>query len=123
MKSKTCHLTTRSHQRPPSLKFEATTPAAPNDHKAIHKSTANMNAYDTLMTSGRFQTIFTAFCRTSIVNGSLEKKRGHEDWNHLRLGKKEKKSAQETKLQNYVPTTFTYKLQYMRKYALSGEKT
>ena len=75
MKNKTCQLTTRSHQRPPSPMLEATTPAAPNDHKAIHKSTTSINAYATLITSGRFHTILTAFCRTNIVNGSLEKRK------------------------------------------------
>jgi hypothetical protein len=54
--------------------LEATTPAAPNDHKAIHKSTTAINAYATLITSGRFHTIFTAFCKTNIVNGSLNNK-------------------------------------------------
>jgi hypothetical protein len=109
MKSNTCHLTTRSHHCPPSLKFEATTPAAPNDHKAIHKSTANINTYDTLITSGRFQTIFTAFCRTNIVNGSLEKKTSHEEPPY-RLRKK-KETAQENKLQKLG--TCNIDLQYM----------
>src|ERR1044072_1754621 len=75
MKSKTCQRTPRSHQRPPSPMLEATTPAAPNDHKAIHKSTTSINAYATLITSGRFHTILAAFCRTNIVNGSLVKKK------------------------------------------------
>ncbi|KAK7328512.1 hypothetical protein VNO77_22621 [Canavalia gladiata] len=51
--------------------LEATTPATPNDHKAIHKSSGSINAHATLITSGRFQTIFIAFCRTNMVNGRL----------------------------------------------------
>lgn len=71
MKSKTCQLTTRSHQRPPSPMLEATTPAAPNDHITIHESIISMNAMATLVTSGRLHTIFTAFLSTSMENGSL----------------------------------------------------
>lgn len=70
-KSKTCQLTTRSHQRPPSPMLKATTPAAPKDHIPIHKSIISMNAYATFITSGRLHTILTAACSTSMVKGSL----------------------------------------------------
>lgn len=72
MNSKTCQLTRRSHQRPPSPMLEATTPAAPKDHSASHISMISINAHATLITSGRLHTNFTAFCSTNMVNGSLQ---------------------------------------------------
>ena len=53
----------------------ATMPETPKDHNAIQQSITSTNAYAILITSGSSQTIFIAFCSTSIVNGNLAKKK------------------------------------------------
>lgn len=53
----------------------ATMPETPKDHNDIQQSITSTNAYATLITSGSSQTIFIAFCSTSIVNGNLAKKK------------------------------------------------
>ena len=70
-------LTIINHHRPLEPILDAKIPDIPNDHRSIHISIPRRNAYEIIGASGRFHSIFTAFWRTSIENGSLFHGDGH----------------------------------------------